>query len=237
MWQSCTIGAALVQLCTIGGSGASALRRLRRSIGRGPGARRAGRRGQEVRGNPSMAPQQRLGAVSRHLTAAVEAPETTAEDELFGELPTYSWSEVAQHNTLESLWVVVRGRVFDMTEFVTSGVHPGGDEIPMEYGGKDVRSHIFCALRPPHRTPSGHHRTPAGLSPGHPGGLRPAPPITDRVGAGHRVLGRHPRARGGGHPRGPDGRRVAQPRPRKPAHARRALHGAATSGARGDCGV
>ena len=117
-----------------------------------------------------MAPQQRLGAVSRHLTAAVEAPETTAEDELFGELPTYSWSEVAQHNTLESLWVVVRGRVFDMTEFVTSGVHPGGDEIPMEYGGKDVRSHIPCAgcahptpplpPPPPHPGPSCFTRPP-----------------------------------------------------------------------------
>ena len=43
-----------------------------------------------------------------------------------------------EHNTSDDLWVVIDGKIFDMTEFVNSGVHPGGDEIPAEYAGKDA---------------------------------------------------------------------------------------------------
>lgn len=34
-----------------------------------------------------------------------------------GSLPTYAWDEIAQHNTPESLWVVMEGQVYDITQF------------------------------------------------------------------------------------------------------------------------
>jgi cytochrome b involved in lipid metabolism len=46
-------------------------------------------------------------------------------------LPTLGWEEIMAHDTPGSLWVVVDGAVFDMTDFPD---HPGGAEIPAEYG-------------------------------------------------------------------------------------------------------
>ncbi|CAL3966541.1 hypothetical protein PZA11_003161 [Diplocarpon coronariae] len=51
-------------------------------------------------------------------------------------LPTFLQSEVAAHNTTESCYVTMGTRVFDITDFLDS--HPGGEELILEYGGKDV---------------------------------------------------------------------------------------------------
>lgn len=51
-------------------------------------------------------------------------------------LPTFLQSELASHNTEDSCWVTIGTRVFDVTDFVDS--HPGGGELVLEYGGKDV---------------------------------------------------------------------------------------------------
>jgi 4-hydroxysphinganine ceramide fatty acyl 2-hydroxylase len=51
-------------------------------------------------------------------------------------LPTYLYSELASHNTEKSCWVTIGTRVFDVTDFVES--HPGGGDLVLEYGGKDV---------------------------------------------------------------------------------------------------
>ena len=32
-------------------------------------------------------------------------------------LPTYSWEEVQKHNTPQSLWLVIDGNVYDVTNF------------------------------------------------------------------------------------------------------------------------
>ena len=34
------------------------------------------------------------------------------------ELPKYSWEEVAEHNSAESLWIVVQDKVYDVTKFM-----------------------------------------------------------------------------------------------------------------------
>ncbi|KAJ3315445.1 fatty acid alpha-hydroxylase [Boothiomyces sp. JEL0838] len=44
--------------------------------------------------------------------------------------------EVAAHHTTSSVWVTVAGKVYDITEFMDD--HPGGDEILLQYGGKDI---------------------------------------------------------------------------------------------------
>lgn len=47
---------------------------------------------------------------------------------------TFSVAQVESHNTLESLWLIVKGRVYDLTEYVA--LHPGGESI-FRNGGKD----------------------------------------------------------------------------------------------------
>jgi 4-hydroxysphinganine ceramide fatty acyl 2-hydroxylase len=51
-------------------------------------------------------------------------------------LPTFLQAEVAAHNTAKSCYVIMGNRVFDVTDFVES--HPGGGELVLEYGGRDV---------------------------------------------------------------------------------------------------
>eukprot|EP00457_Paulinella_chromatophora_P023679 gb/GEZN01027214.1/.p2 GENE.gb/GEZN01027214.1/~~gb/GEZN01027214.1/.p2 ORF type:complete len:138 (+),score=26.37 gb/GEZN01027214.1/:78-491(+) len=51
-----------------------------------------------------------------------------------GEIRTWTRKEVAQHNTPEDLWIIVDGKVFDVSGFVED--HPGGQAIA-NYAGKD----------------------------------------------------------------------------------------------------
>jgi L-lactate dehydrogenase (cytochrome) len=44
-------------------------------------------------------------------------------------------SEVAKHNTTESAWSVLYGKVYDLTEFMPD--HPGGANQVLKYAGKD----------------------------------------------------------------------------------------------------
>ena len=49
---------------------------------------------------------------------------------------TLSKDEVAQHNKKNDCWIVVDGKVYDMTEFLDE--HPGGRRLPLKYAGKDA---------------------------------------------------------------------------------------------------
>ncbi|KAJ3337120.1 hypothetical protein HDU93_001546 [Gonapodya sp. JEL0774] len=50
--------------------------------------------------------------------------------------PSYTWQELACHNTADSLWVGVRGQVFDLTHFARR--HPGGKDILLACAGRDA---------------------------------------------------------------------------------------------------
>tara|TARA_B110001450_G_C17403334_1_gene392664 strand:+ start:137 stop:439 length:303 start_codon:yes stop_codon:yes gene_type:complete len=43
--------------------------------------------------------------------------------------------ELMEHNSENSLWVAIHGRVFDLTDFYME--HPGGWDIIEEFAGKD----------------------------------------------------------------------------------------------------
>ena len=51
-------------------------------------------------------------------------------------LPLFSLEEVQQHNTEKDAWVIHRGNVYDVSEFLER--HPGGKDILLAYAGQDV---------------------------------------------------------------------------------------------------
>lgn len=53
-------------------------------------------------------------------------------------LPTFSKAEVEAHSTCESCYVSIGRNVYDITDFVEA--HPGGGDLILEYGGKDVQA-------------------------------------------------------------------------------------------------
>jgi cytochrome b involved in lipid metabolism len=51
-------------------------------------------------------------------------------------LPTFTVAQVAAHKSAKSCFVTVGRNVYDVTDFLDS--HPGGSDLVLEYGGKDV---------------------------------------------------------------------------------------------------
>ena len=51
-------------------------------------------------------------------------------------LKQFTLKEVATHCTVESCWMAINDKVYDLTEFIE--YHPGGYEIMLEYAGADA---------------------------------------------------------------------------------------------------
>lgn len=52
-----------------------------------------------------------------------------------GLLTKYTVSEVAQHKTVSSLWIILDDHVFDITKYIF--MHSGGSSILLKNGGTD----------------------------------------------------------------------------------------------------
>ncbi|KAL3633331.1 hypothetical protein CASFOL_022858 [Castilleja foliolosa] len=48
----------------------------------------------------------------------------------------FTLPEVSQHNTSKDCWLVISGKVYDVTKFLED--HPGGDEVLVSSTGKDA---------------------------------------------------------------------------------------------------
>ncbi|GLB36281.1 putative cytochrome b5 family protein [Lyophyllum shimeji] len=59
-----------------------------------------------------------------------------------------SWTldEVAKHNSADSCWVIIKNKVYDVTEFLNE--HPGGSGIILKYAGRDA-TRAYEPIHPP----------------------------------------------------------------------------------------
>ncbi|KAM6502562.1 FMN-dependent dehydrogenase domain containing protein [Amanita muscaria] len=57
-----------------------------------------------------------------------------------------SGQEVAKHNSRESCWIIVHGKVYDVTDFLDD--HQGGSKIILKYAGKDATQE-YEPIHPP----------------------------------------------------------------------------------------
>ncbi|KAI3450865.1 hypothetical protein Pfo_007530 [Paulownia fortunei] len=48
----------------------------------------------------------------------------------------FTLAEVSEHNTNKDCWLVISGKVYDVTKFLED--HPGGDEVLVSSTGKDA---------------------------------------------------------------------------------------------------
>ncbi|KAF8844046.1 hypothetical protein BDN67DRAFT_963536 [Paxillus ammoniavirescens] len=51
-------------------------------------------------------------------------------------MPTYTLAQVAEHKTTASCWVIIRNKVYDVTDFLFD--HPGGPQVIVDFGGQDA---------------------------------------------------------------------------------------------------
>ncbi|PCH32971.1 hypothetical protein WOLCODRAFT_134829 [Wolfiporia cocos MD-104 SS10] len=68
---------------------------------------------------------------------------------------TWSLDEVSKHNTTKSCWVIIKNKVYDVTEFLPE--HPGGSSIILKYAGRDATA----AYEPIHPPDALHKNLPA----------------------------------------------------------------------------
>ncbi|XVF85786.1 hypothetical protein PTKIN_Ptkin17bG0145700 [Pterospermum kingtungense] len=48
----------------------------------------------------------------------------------------YTMQEASQHNTKEDCWIVIDGKVYDVSSYLDE--HPGGDDVVLEVTGKEA---------------------------------------------------------------------------------------------------
>ncbi|EXC16929.1 putative cytochrome b5 isoform 2 [Morus notabilis] len=53
-----------------------------------------------------------------------------------GDGKVFTLAEVSDHNTSKDCWLIISGKVYDVTKFLED--HPGGDEVLLSATGKDA---------------------------------------------------------------------------------------------------
>lgn len=54
-------------------------------------------------------------------------------------IKSYTIEEISQHNNKEDCWLAINGKVYNVTDFIARGDHPGGDTI-LQGCGQDATS-------------------------------------------------------------------------------------------------
>ena len=55
-------------------------------------------------------------------------------------MDTYTKEEVKKHNTKDDCWLIIKGQVYNVTEFLS--IHPGGSSIVVSVGGQDATEYF-----------------------------------------------------------------------------------------------
>lgn len=105
-------------------------------------------------------------------------------------LPTITQAEVQAHNSAESCYVTIGSKVFDITSFVED--HPGGGDLILEYGGKDITDILADEVSHTHSDSAyeildehlvgfvaNEKVLDAATKSNHPGGIVPLPPTKE----------------------------------------------------------
>ena len=74
------------------------------------------------------------------------APSPPVAAKASGGARSFTEAEIAKHNSEGDLWVVIEGKVYDLTSFLPD--HPGGKKAIMLFAGKDATEE-FNMLHPP----------------------------------------------------------------------------------------
>jgi nitrate reductase (NAD(P)H) len=88
--------------------------------------------------HPTVAGSELKGWMVREAQMSALEPTSVPQAETLQKLSTerkYTLAEVSNHNTEESCWIVVHGKVYDATSFLNS--HPGGADSIMLVAGTD----------------------------------------------------------------------------------------------------
>lgn len=68
---------------------------------------------------------------------AMQAEETDLDDEsAMMDTNQYTLAEIAEHATADDCWLVIEGKVYDVTTYIDGGKHPGGAAL-LQGCGKD----------------------------------------------------------------------------------------------------
>jgi len=62
-------------------------------------------------------------------------------------LREFTAAEVAKHNTKDSMWVIIDGKVYDLTDYVDQ--HEGGSKAIMKHAGGDASEGFHGPQHPP----------------------------------------------------------------------------------------
>jgi alkylation response protein AidB-like acyl-CoA dehydrogenase/predicted heme/steroid binding protein len=57
-------------------------------------------------------------------------------------MKTFSTEEVSKHNKEDDLWLIIDGKVYDLTNF--AAMHPGGESILFPFAGKDATKDFYA---------------------------------------------------------------------------------------------
>ena len=60
-------------------------------------------------------------------------------------LKVISMSEIKKHTTEKSCWMLIHGKVYDVTEFLEE--HPGGYDIILTSTGDSIECSVFHAMQ------------------------------------------------------------------------------------------
>eukprot|EP01084_Bolivina_argentea_P269113 457274_1 len=58
----------------------------------------------------------------------------------------YRMKDVSKYNCIQSgIWIVIAGTIYDITQYITSNLHPATNEFIEPYYGKDVTEPFYAA--------------------------------------------------------------------------------------------